>query len=165
MSPRERKWLGILLAIVDAGRWLAPPSRRREWRRQWRADIWHESRWIERGPGGVARTATLVSRTAGALRHAWWLRLHVRSLEMITHDLRYGWRMMLRQPGFTAAAVLTLGLGIGANVTMFSWVDTTLRRHMNGVADANRFVALNNTTATRSDISLSYLDFVDYRHQ
>ena len=34
---------GALLAIVDAGWWLAPPSRRRDWRRQWRADILHTS--------------------------------------------------------------------------------------------------------------------------
>ena len=123
----------LLLAVIDAGRWLAPPSRRREWRRQWRADIWHESRWLDREAPGIGPRATLVRRTAGALRHAFWLRLHVRSLEMITHDLRYGWRMMLRKPGFTAAAVLTLGLGIGANVTMFSWVDAMLRRQLNGV--------------------------------
>jgi hypothetical protein len=125
--------LTLLLAVIDAGRWLAPPSRRREWRRQWRADIWHESRWLDREAPGIGPRATLVRRTAGALRHAFWLRLHVRSLEMITHDLRYGWRMMLRKPGFTAAAVLTLGLGIGANVTMFSWVDAMLRRQLNGV--------------------------------
>jgi predicted permease len=178
-----RPLLTLLLGVIDAGRWLAPPSRRREWRRQWRADIWHEWRWVtrerrtqrpQRTPGSavfvhltsdVGARAALVRRTTGALRHAFWLRLHVRSLEMITHDLRYGWRMMLRQPGFTAAAVLTLGLGIGANVTMFSWVDATLRRQLNGVADADRFVALNNTTRTRNDISLSYPDFVDYRNR
>ena len=157
--------LRMLLAVIDAGRWLAPPSLRRQWRRQWRADIWHESQWLDRDPRGVRRSATLVGRTAGALHHAFWLRFHVRQLEMITHDLRYGWRMMLRKPGFTAVAVLTLGLGIGANVTMFSWLDATMRRQLNGVADSDRFVALNNTTRTRSDISLSYLDFVDYRNR
>jgi predicted permease len=157
--------LRMLLAVIDAGRWLAPPSRRRQWRRQWRADIWHASHWLDRDPHGGAGATTLVRRTAGALHHAFWLRLHVRNLEMITHDLRYGWRMMLRKPGFTAAAVLTLGLGIGVNVTMFSWLDATMRRQLNRVSDPDRFVALNNTTRTRSDISLSYLDFVDYRNR
>ena len=59
--------------------------------------------------------------------------------------------MMVRKPGFTALAVLTLGLGIGANVTMFSWVESTMRRPLHGVADPDRFVALNSTTRTRSD--------------
>jgi hypothetical protein len=62
------------------------------------------SRWLI-ATRARTRSAMLVRRTAGALHHAFWLRLHVRHLEMITHDLRYGWRMMLRKPGFTAAAV------------------------------------------------------------
>src|SRR5262245_34603707 len=128
MGPRERRWLGVLLAIVDAGRWLAPPSRRREWRRQWRADLWHEWDWVARQHGGVAGRASVFRRAAGAFRHAFLLRLHVRRIEMITHDLRYGWRQMLRRPAFTLVAVVALGLGVGANVTMYSWMDVTLRR-------------------------------------
>ena len=155
--------LRLLLAIIDAGRWLAPESRRREWRRQWRADLVHEWRWRTAHPRGVGDRASLVPRAAGALRHAFWLRMHVRSLEMITQDLRYGWRLMVRKPAFTAVAVLTLGLGIGANVTIFSWVDSGLRRHLRGVPDADRFVALNGTTRTRNDLVLSYPDFLDYR--
>ena len=82
---------------------------------------------------------------------------------MITQDLRYGWRQMIRRPAFTLVAALTLGLGIGANVTMFSWVDVTLRRQIQGVPDAGRWVAVNGTTRTRNDISVSYPDFLDYR--
>src|SRR6266516_1644282 len=148
--------LPLLLAIINAGRWLAPPSRRKEWRRQWRADVAHEWRWIERREAGIAARAGLVARVAGALRHAFWLRMHVRRLEMITQDFRYGWRLMVRKPAFTAVAVLTLGLGIGANVTMFSWTQLTLRRQVNGVRDAGRLVALNGTTRTRNDLSISY---------
>jgi predicted permease len=163
MSPRERRWLGVLLAIVDAGRWLAPPSRRREWRRQWRADIWHEWLWVTAHQPGLGARAGVMRRAIGAFRHAFLLRMHVRRVEMITHDLRYGWRQMLRRPAFTAIAVLTLGLGIGANVTMFSWLNVTLHRQVAGVPDGDRWVALNMTSRSRNDLSVSYPDFVDYR--
>jgi predicted permease len=160
---RERRWLGVLLAVIDAGRWLAPRSRRREWRRQWRADIWHEWQWITAQRRGISGRAGIARRAAGAFRHAWLLRMHVRRVEMITQDLRYGWRQMLRRPGFTAVAVLTLGLGIGANVTMFSWLNITLHRQIAGVADGDRWVALNMTSRSRADLSVSYPDFLDYR--
>lgn len=161
----QRALLRLLLAVIDAGRWLAPPSRRRDWRRQWRADIWHEWQWLARRPHGLMAQATLTGRIAGALRHAFWLRLHVRRVEMVTHDLRYGWRQMLRRPGMTIVAVLTLGLGIGANVTMYSWVDGRMRTQLGGVEHADRIVSLNGTSRTRADLTMSYPDFVDYRQR
>jgi putative ABC transport system permease protein len=157
--------LRLLLAIIDAARWLAPRSRRREWRRQWRADIANEWRWLAQHPDDVAGRVTLARRTLGALRHAFWLRGHARRVEMITQDLRYGWRHMLGRPGMTAAAVLTLGLGIGANVTMYSWIDGRIREPLTGVDHGERIVALNVTSSSRQDISTSYPDFVDYRAQ
>jgi len=155
--------LRLLLAIVNVGSRLAPPSRRREWRRQWRADILHEWQWLTRHPRGAGDRAGLFVRAAGALRHAFWLRLHVRRLEMITQDLRYGWRLMVRKPGITAIAVLTLGLGIGANATVYSWIESGLRRPLPGVVDPDRVVVLDGITGTRDTIALSYPDFVDYR--
>lgn len=160
---RKPALLRLLLAIVNVGWWLAPPSRRREWRRQWRADILHEWQWIVRHPHGSTRPASLVVRAAGALRHAFWLRLHVRSLEMITQDIRYGWRLMVRKPGFTAVAVLTLGLGIGANTTIYSWVESGLRRPLPGVAHPDRVVLLDGMTGTRDTYAISYPNFADYR--
>src|SRR5258706_15558700 len=124
--------LRLLLAIINAGRWLAPPSRRKEWRRQWRADVAHEWRWIERRESGIAARAGLVARVAGALRHAFWLRMHVRRIEMITQDIRYGWRLMARKPAFALVAVLTLCLGIGANVSMYHYGDRRLRLLISG---------------------------------
>jgi predicted permease len=163
MAPRVNALLRVLYAAIDAGRWLAPPSRRRAWRRQWRADVAHEWQWMERQDRGLAARAGLVARLAGAFRHAFWLRLHVRRIEMITQDLRYGWRLMVRKPAFTLVAVLTLGLGIGANVSMYSWLDGRLRHLLDGVERADRIVALNTTLNGRTDVPISHPTFVDLR--
>src|SRR5262245_46322621 len=155
---RRAPLLRLLLAVVDLGWWLAPPSRRREWRHQWRADLMHEWRWRTTHPRGLGDRASLFPRAAGALRHAFWLRLHVRRLEMITQDLRYGWRLMLRKPGFTLVSVLTLGLGIGANVTMFSWIDSSLRRQTRGRPHPGRLLGPNGPTRPRNDPVPPYPD-------
>ena len=47
-------------------------------------------------------------------------------MHSILKDIRYGYRTLLRNPGFTAVAVISLAFGIGANTAIFSFIDTVL---------------------------------------
>ncbi len=72
------------------------------------------------------------------------------------HDLRYSLRSLLRSPGWTAAAVLTLALGVGANTTVFSWVNAVLLDPIPGTSEPSRLRVLYGTSKSGDAISLSY---------
>ncbi|MGA9770149.1 MAG: ABC transporter permease [Blastocatellia bacterium] len=71
-------------------------------------------------------------------------------METLFQDLRYGVRTLLKNPGFTAIAVIALALGIGANTVIFSVVDSVLLRPL-PFKDSDRLVMLWETNLQQSD--------------
>jgi putative ABC transport system permease protein len=87
-----------------------------------------------------------------------------RLLADMAQDLRLALRIMRKQAGLTAAAVLTLALGIGANGAIFALVDTVLLRDL-PLPNPERVMTLSETTATAPNGRVSPLNMIDWREQ
>src|SRR3989440_4081651 len=82
-------------------------------------------------------------------------------MQTFLHDLRFGFRMLRRSPGFSILAILCLTLGIGTNAAALSWIEGILIRPYPLVAHQERMVALSGTIRGGERSGLSYPDFVD----
>jgi predicted permease len=81
----------------------------------------------------------------------------------LIQDLRYGFRISLKKPGSAVVAVLTLAVGIAATSTVFTWIDGTLLRPIQGVADADRLTSFETLAPDGRAMTTSYEDYRDYR--
>src|SRR5215472_12298224 len=109
------------------------------------------------------RRARAAFGSATVARERFYLKGRAAWFENIVRDLRYGVRMMARNPGVTVIAVLTLACGIAASATVFTWIDAVLLQPLGGVTDPTRLVNVETVTPNGEWVPSSYPDFIDFR--
>jgi macrolide transport system ATP-binding/permease protein len=84
-------------------------------------------------------------------------------METLLQDVRFGFRQLVRKPGFAALAIISMALGIGANTSIFSLIDTAVLRPL-AVKEPSQLVEVYGTANKGADITIqSYPTYKDYR--
>ena len=78
-------------------------------------------------------------------------------------NLRLALRGLIKNPAFSAVAIITLALGIGANTAIFSIVNAVLLRPL-PYPDADRIMVLNESSGPQQDFSVALPDYFDWQH-
>jgi hypothetical protein len=137
------RWMRVLARLV-------PEHAREAWRTEWDGELWYGvmgkeggTRW--RGAAGLAcgllRDALDVRRLEASTSTQRYPGVRGQALGSLVADVRYGLRMLRKTPGFTAVVVITLALGVGGAVTIFSVVDALLLSPL-PYPDADRLVMM-----------------------
>jgi putative ABC transport system permease protein len=157
-TTRFRFWLW-LISLIGV---IVPRRLRAEWKQEWEAELryreqlladWDKLNWKTK--------LDLLQRSLGAFRDALWLQ-QLRWEDEMIQDLRFGARMLIKKPGFTIIAVLSLALGTGANTAIFSFINTLLLRPL-PIERPGELVSLNNAEAKQAFPSFSYPNYKDFR--
>ncbi len=100
------------------------------------------------------------------VREEIWQMNSVEPMQSLVREVRYAWRSLLHNPGYTLLAILTLGLGIGANTAIFTVINGVLLRPL-PYSDEGRIVHVMQTEQRTGsdDLGFSVQEYQDYRNQ
>jgi putative ABC transport system permease protein len=149
-------WLIRIIGII------VPRRLRADWRQEWEAELrYREALLAEWNNLNLKTKFGLFRRSLGAFWDALWLQ-QLRWEDEMIQDLRYGVRMLWKQPSFALIAVCTLALGIGGCTAIFSVVDAVLLRQL-PYAQPERIVSLREVDARGRQITFADRNFQDVR--
>ncbi|HET9276144.1 MAG TPA: ABC transporter permease [Gemmatimonadales bacterium] len=89
----------------------------------------------------------------------------MRFLLELGRDLRHALRTIGRMPGLAAVVILSLGIGIGANTVVFSWIQMLIRKPLPGVRDVGRFYLVEPRDETGSHPGVAWAEYEDLRQR
>jgi len=161
-DQNKRRFTSLLQRLIALIGVIVPRRFRTRWRREWEAELEYREELLVRWDRLDWRNKlALLWRSLGAFWDALWLQ-QLRWEDEMIQDLRFGVRMLLKQPGFTLIAVFTLALGIGANTAIFSVVNGVLLKSL-PFPESDRLLAVSETSKDVPVMSVAYPNYLDWR--